>query len=82
MLQREPALNDGLEVAPPEQVRELTHGHGADYVFDVVGGPESVAESYRMVGKGAMLVLVGYGPMSAELHACMAAIARPSKAAQ
>ena len=49
---------------PPEaQVKELLKGGGVDYAFDVVGVPEIVASTYRMVGKGGVLVLVGYGPM-------------------
>ena len=56
-------------VAPPEeQVKALTGGRGVDYAFDVVGAPEVVTSTYRMIGKGGMLVLVGYGPMTAELR--------------
>jgi S-(hydroxymethyl)glutathione dehydrogenase/alcohol dehydrogenase len=50
-----------------EQVREITRGRGADYAFDVVGGPEVVAQTFRTIGAGGMLVLVGYGPIDAEL---------------
>lgn len=50
-----------------EQVRELTRGRGVDYAFDVVGTPEVVAATYRTIGKGGMLVLVGYGPMQSSL---------------
>lgn len=53
--------------SPEEQVRELTGGRGVDYAFDVVGLPDVVASSYKMVGKGGMLVLVGYGPMTTQL---------------
>ncbi|TDB84656.1 alcohol dehydrogenase [Actinomadura sp. KC216] len=56
-------------VAPPEeQVRELLRGKGADCAFDVVGTPEIVASTYRMIGKGGTLVLVGYGPMDGEFR--------------
>ncbi len=56
-------------VAPAdEQVREATGGLGVDYAFDVVGTPEIVATTYRMIGSGGMLVLVGYGPLDAELR--------------
>lgn len=50
-----------------DQVREITRGRGADYAFDVVGGPEVVAQTYKTIGAGGMLVLVGYGPLDAEL---------------
>jgi S-(hydroxymethyl)glutathione dehydrogenase/alcohol dehydrogenase len=62
---------DALDPAagPPDvQLRDLLRGAGADYAFDVVGTPEIVASTYRMIGKGGMLVLVGYGPMQSELR--------------
>ncbi|GAA5063574.1 S-(hydroxymethyl)glutathione dehydrogenase/alcohol dehydrogenase [Thermocatellispora tengchongensis] len=52
-----------------EQVKELLRGRGVDYAFDVVGAPEIVASTYRMIGKGGTLVLVGYGPMDSEFRA-------------
>ncbi|MFI5957572.1 zinc-binding dehydrogenase [Cryptosporangium sp. NPDC051539] len=56
--------------APPDaQVKELLKGGGVDYAFDVVGTPDIVASTYRMVGKGGTLVLVGYGPMDGEFRA-------------
>lgn len=51
-----------------EQVREITRGRGADYAFDVVGGPNVVAQTYKTIGTGGMLVLVGYGAMDDELR--------------
>ena len=59
---------DPADGPPEEQVRALTAGRGVDYAFDVVGAPEVVSSTYRMIGKGGMLVLVGYGPMQAELR--------------
>jgi S-(hydroxymethyl)glutathione dehydrogenase / alcohol dehydrogenase len=59
---------DPADGPPEEQVRALTGGRGVDYAFDVVGAPEVVVSTYRMIGKGGMLVLVGYGPMQAELR--------------
>jgi len=50
-----------------EQVREITRGRGADYAFDVVGGPNVVAQTYKTIGAGGMLVLVGYGAPDDEL---------------
>ncbi|WP_123024359.1 Zn-dependent alcohol dehydrogenase [Mycolicibacterium stellerae] len=51
-----------------ELVRELMRGRGVQYAFDVVGGPEAVASTYAMIDKGGMVVLVGYGPIDAELR--------------
>lgn len=72
---RETALRLGAtdaidpSIAPPEeQLREMLRGGGVDYAFDVVGTPEIVSSTYRMIGKGGMLVLVGYGPMQSELR--------------
>jgi S-(hydroxymethyl)glutathione dehydrogenase/alcohol dehydrogenase len=50
------------------QIRELLRGKGVDYAFDIVGAPEIVASTYRMIDKGGMLVLVGYGPMDSEFR--------------
>jgi S-(hydroxymethyl)glutathione dehydrogenase/alcohol dehydrogenase len=50
-----------------EQVRELTGGRGVDFAFDVVGIADVVASTYKMISKGGMLVLVGYGPMDTQL---------------
>jgi S-(hydroxymethyl)glutathione dehydrogenase/alcohol dehydrogenase len=51
-----------------EQVRAATGGLGVDYAFDVVGTPDLVATTYRMIATGGVLVLVGYGPLDAELR--------------
>ncbi|SDH08061.1 S-(hydroxymethyl)glutathione dehydrogenase / alcohol dehydrogenase [Sinosporangium album] len=51
-----------------EQVKELLRGKGVDYAFDVVGTPEIVSSTFRMINKGGMLVLVGYGPMDGEFR--------------
>lgn len=50
------------------RVLELTEGYGVDVAFDVVGGPDVVAGTYRLVARGGTLVLVGYGPMDAQLQ--------------
>jgi S-(hydroxymethyl)glutathione dehydrogenase/alcohol dehydrogenase len=42
-----------------EQVFELTGGRGADYVFDTVGMPETLAQALRLARKGGMVVLTG-----------------------
>lgn len=42
-----------------EQVRELTGGRGADYVFDTVGLPETLTQALRFARKGGAVVLTG-----------------------
>jgi S-(hydroxymethyl)glutathione dehydrogenase/alcohol dehydrogenase len=44
---------------PVAQVLELTGGRGADYVFEVVGRPETILQSYAMTRRGGAVVLVG-----------------------
>jgi S-(hydroxymethyl)glutathione dehydrogenase/alcohol dehydrogenase len=40
-------------------VRELTGGRGADYVFDTVGAPETIARSLAYARKGGTVVVTG-----------------------
>jgi S-(hydroxymethyl)glutathione dehydrogenase / alcohol dehydrogenase len=42
-----------------EAVRDLTGGRGADYVFDTVGTPETVAEAVAAARKGGTIVVTG-----------------------
>jgi S-(hydroxymethyl)glutathione dehydrogenase/alcohol dehydrogenase len=42
-----------------EQVRELTGGRGADYVFDTVGLPETLTQALSFARKGGAVVLTG-----------------------
>ncbi|HEY0173775.1 MAG TPA: Zn-dependent alcohol dehydrogenase [Pyrinomonadaceae bacterium] len=53
----------GEEVA--ERVRELTEGRGADYVFDTVGAPETLAQALGMARKGGTVVLTGLSRLDA-----------------
>jgi S-(hydroxymethyl)glutathione dehydrogenase/alcohol dehydrogenase len=49
-------------LAPPavaDAVRDLTAGRGADYVFDTVGSPSTVAEAVSAARKGGTIVLTG-----------------------
>jgi S-(hydroxymethyl)glutathione dehydrogenase / alcohol dehydrogenase len=48
--------------APPnvaDAVRALTGGRGADYVFDTVGSPSTVADAVAAARKGGTIVLTG-----------------------
>jgi S-(hydroxymethyl)glutathione dehydrogenase/alcohol dehydrogenase len=42
-----------------EAVRELTKGRGADYVFDTVGLPATIAQAIECARKGGSIVLTG-----------------------
>ena len=46
---------------PLEAVRALTGGRGPDYVFEVVGRPETIRLAYSMVRRGGTAVVVGAG---------------------
>lgn len=48
-------------------VVELTGGRGADYAFEVVGRPETMAQAYGAVRKGGTAVVVGIAPPHAEV---------------
>lgn len=42
-----------------DQVRALTHGRGADYVFVTVGAKSAIDSSYELMGRTGSVVLVG-----------------------
>jgi S-(hydroxymethyl)glutathione dehydrogenase/alcohol dehydrogenase len=42
-----------------EQVRELTDGRGATYVFDTVGAPATIAQALQFARKGGTIVVTG-----------------------
>jgi Zn-dependent alcohol dehydrogenase len=48
-----------------EQVRELTGGRGADYVFDTVGAPATLAQAFQLARKGGTVVLTGLARLDA-----------------
>jgi Zn-dependent alcohol dehydrogenase len=48
-----------------EQVRELTDGRGADYVFDTVGAPATLAQALTLARKGGTVVLTGLARLDA-----------------
>lgn len=52
------ALNSA-QVDLPKEVARLTHGRGADVVFEAVGRGETVASAIECVRKGGTVVLVG-----------------------
>jgi S-(hydroxymethyl)glutathione dehydrogenase/alcohol dehydrogenase len=49
----------------PDAVRELTDGRGADYVFDTVGTPQTLADALAATRKGGTVVLTGLSRVDA-----------------
>jgi S-(hydroxymethyl)glutathione dehydrogenase/alcohol dehydrogenase len=50
-----------------ERVKALTGGFGADYAFEVIGNPRTIAQAYESVRKGGTAVVVGVADENAEL---------------
>jgi S-(hydroxymethyl)glutathione dehydrogenase/alcohol dehydrogenase len=50
---------------PVAQVQALTGGRGADYAFEVIGLPETVAQAYATARRGGTVVVVGMPRMDA-----------------
>jgi S-(hydroxymethyl)glutathione dehydrogenase/alcohol dehydrogenase len=50
---------DPAAADPVGQVRELTHGRGADYAFEVVGRPELMVAAFEMARTAGTVTLVG-----------------------
>lgn len=48
-----------------EQLKELTDGRGADYVFDTVGAPSTLAQALQFARKGGTVVLTGLARLDA-----------------
>jgi Zn-dependent alcohol dehydrogenase len=64
---------DCLEVTgdSASAVRELTNGRGADYVFDTVGTPATLAQALAATRKGGSVVLTGLSRLDAEASVAM-----------
>lgn len=61
-LAREFGATDALDASAddtPRQVREATGGRGADYVFDTVGAPATLAQGLALARKGGTIVVTG-----------------------
>ena len=48
-------------------VRALTGGDGADYAFEVIGNPKTMATAYQAVRRGGTAVAVGIPPFGSEM---------------
>jgi S-(hydroxymethyl)glutathione dehydrogenase/alcohol dehydrogenase len=67
-LAREFGATDGVDASGEkvaEQVRELTGGRGADYVFDTVGAPATLAQALTLARKGGTVVVTGLARLDA-----------------
>ncbi len=51
-----------------ERVRELTHGHGADVIFEMVATKETMAACTQAIAKRGRLVFIGYSEDSYTVH--------------
>jgi propanol-preferring alcohol dehydrogenase len=51
-----------------DRVRELTHGHGADVVMELVGTTATMEQSTRALAKRGRLVFIGYSADSYTVH--------------
>lgn len=50
---------DPADAEPVAAVKELTHGRGADYAFEVVGSSDLLMQAYQCVRRGGTVVAVG-----------------------
>jgi Zn-dependent alcohol dehydrogenase len=67
-LAREFGATDSVEASGEkvaERVRELTDGRGADYVFDTVGAPATLAQALGLARKGGTVVVTGLARLDA-----------------
>ena len=58
---------NGTAVDVAEAVREITGGHGADYVFVTVGNVRAMTQAFPLLARSGTLVLVGMPPDGVEL---------------
>ena len=58
----------------PEKVKDMTHGRGADAIFELVGIKESMDNSMKSIAKRGRLVFIGYSPDSFTVHPIMLVI--------
>lgn len=59
---------DATEGKVAEQVRELTHGHGADVIYEMVATKETMAACTQAIAKRGRLVFIGYSEDSYTVH--------------
>jgi len=78
---REFGATDVLRVAPDaaEQVRRLTGGRGADYVFEAVGVPSAQEACLGAARPGGVVVFAGLTPATSTTNIFAAALTRQEK---
>lgn len=59
---------DAKEGRVAERVREITHGHGADVIFELVATKETMAACTQAVAKRGRLVFIGYSEDTYAVH--------------
>ena len=52
---------------PVDQVKEITHGRGAEYTFEVVGRVDTMRQAYEAACRGGTVTMVGALPADLEL---------------
>ena len=59
---------DATEGRVAERVRELTHGHGADVIFEMVATQETMQTCTQAIAKRGRLVFIGYSEDAYTVH--------------
>lgn len=60
-------LVNARDADPVAAVMEITGGLGADYVFEVIGNPNTMRQGYQMARRGGSLIIVGVAPTGVEV---------------
>lgn len=69
---------DAAQEEVVDTVLDMTDGLGADYAFEVIGRPETIAQAYNCVRKAGTAVVIGIAPPNAEVS--LNAFSLPSQA--
>ncbi len=71
---------NAADTDPVQAIRDLTHGRGADYVFEVIGRPETIKQAYDAARRGGTAVVVGLGAANEEVSFPLDELMRSGKA--
>jgi S-(hydroxymethyl)glutathione dehydrogenase / alcohol dehydrogenase len=75
-------LINASETDPVQAIKDLTHGRGADFVFEVIGRPNTIKQAYDAARNGGTAVVVGLGAADEEVSFNLAELMRTGKAIQ
>jgi S-(hydroxymethyl)glutathione dehydrogenase / alcohol dehydrogenase len=75
-------LINATEEDPVQSIKELTHGRGADYVFEVIGRADTIKQAYDAARNGGMAVVVGLGAADETVSFNLGELMRTGKAIQ